>query len=176
MPKNVEIKASVPDLPRLLKLAQDLSLKDATVLVQKDIFYKCHNGRLKLRSVKSVEKNHSELIFYERPDQSGPKLSQFHIFPVENADAMDLILGSSIGRRGVVAKTRHLFMVGQTRVHVDQVEGIGDFMELEVMLDKSQTPEDGAVIAQDLMEKLCISPSNLITKAYVDLLAEKQQQ
>lgn len=174
MPRNVEIKASVASLPRLLKLVQGLSDKEGTVLVQKDIFYNCPNGRLKLRSIKVNEKSRSELIFYQRPDHSGPKVSNFSTTPVTDADAMDWVLGSSLGRRGVVAKTRQLFMVGQTRVHVDQVKDLGDFMELEVVLDDSQTPEDGAAIARDLMEKLEVKEGNLITKAYMDLLLEKQ--
>ena len=61
-------------------------------------------------------------------------------------------------------------MVGQTRVHCDRVEGLGDFMELEVVLNDDQTPEEGEAIAHDLMEKLGVQKSNLLKGAYMDML------
>ena len=61
-------------------------------------------------------------------------------------------------------------MVGQTRVHCDTVEGIGDFAELEVVLEDNQSVEDGQLIADDLMEKLGIEKTKLIKCAYMDLL------
>ena len=64
--------------------------------------------------------------------------------------------------------------MGQTRVHCDQVEGLGDFMELEVVLDDNQTTEDGQAIAEDLMVKLGIDSSKLIAGAYMDLLEAKK--
>ena len=78
----------------------------------------------------------SELIFYRRPDQDGPKVSDFIVTPVVNAEEMNQILCLSAGSEGVVAKERFLFMIGQTRVHVDKVKGLGNFMELEVSLHR----------------------------------------
>lgn len=67
-------------------------------------------------------------------------------------------------------KTRWLYLVGQTRVHCDRVEKLGDFAELEVVLEDHQTSEDGEAIAHDLMMKLGIDKANLIPGAYMDLL------
>ena len=69
-----------------------------------------------------------------------------------------------------VKKTRWLYMVGQTRVHCDTVEGLGDFMELEVVLEDDQSVEDGQKIADDLMSQLGIDQTKLIKCAYMDLL------
>ena len=66
-------------------------------------------------------------------------------------------------------------MIGQTRVHCDEVEGLGDFMELEVVLDDNQTTQEGQAIAEDLMTKLGIDKSKLISGAYMDLLEAKHQ-
>lgn len=74
-----------------------------------------------------------------------------------------------------VKKNRILFMVGQTRVHCDTVEDLGDFVELEVQLEDAQSLEDGEKIANDLMDKLGIDKSKLISGAYMDLLLEKRQ-
>ncbi|KAF2349620.1 CYTH domain, partial [Trinorchestia longiramus] len=80
------------------------------------------------------------------------------------------LLAASIGVRGEVMKTRHLFMVGQTRVHVDRVQGLGDFMELEVVLREDQTAADGQVIAGDLMKRLGVQEADLLSGAYMDMI------
>ena len=174
MPRNIEIKAKVANISNLLKVAQDLSNGNGEILQQKDIFYLCSSGRLKLRSVNTNGHAKSELIFYQRPDQDGPKLSNFVVAPVSNAEEMDKLLSFSNGSDGIVAKERTLFMVGQTRVHVDKVEGLGNFMELEVQLSENQTVEEGSKIANDLMEKLGVKKDDLITGAYHDLLKLKE--
>ncbi|KAF2361840.1 CYTH-like domain [Trinorchestia longiramus] len=61
-------------------------------------------------------------------------------------------------------------MVGQTRVHVDRVQGLGDFMELEVVLREDQTAADGQVIAGDLMKRLGVQEANLLSGAYMDMI------
>ena len=69
-----------------------------------------------------------------------------------------------------MVKTRRLFMVGQTRVHCDQVEGLGDFLELEVTLSEGESEERGVQIANELMEKLGVAKDDLISGAYMDLI------
>jgi adenylate cyclase class IV len=74
----------------------------------------------------------SQLIYYERPVESGPKLSDYHVTFIENPEALKLTLDRVCGTKGSVRKHRMLYMVGQTRVHCDRVDELGDFMELEV--------------------------------------------
>lgn len=69
-----------------------------------------------------------------------------------------------------MVKTRRLFMVGQTRVHCDQVAGLGDFLELEVTLSEGESEEKGVQIANELMEKLGVAKDDLISGAYMDLI------
>jgi len=80
------------------------------------------------------------------------------------------MLGMVHGERGVVRKTRWLYMVAQTRVHLDRVQGLGDFLELEVVLMEGQTTEEGALIARELIGRLGIDEKNLLNRAYVDLM------
>jgi predicted adenylyl cyclase CyaB len=82
------------------------------------------------------------------------------------------VLSAAFDIRGVVRKRRTVYRIGQTRVHLDQVEGLGEFVELEVVLRREQSSSDGATIAHELMEKLGISPDQLIDRAYIDLLQE----
>jgi predicted adenylyl cyclase CyaB len=75
--------------------------------------------------------------------------------------------------RGVVRKRRYLYLVGQTRVHLDEVEGLGEFMELEVVLRPEQSDAEGQAIARDLMTRLGIREEDLLEGAYMDLLEGK---
>ncbi|XP_036828544.1 uncharacterized protein LOC118947720 isoform X6 [Oncorhynchus mykiss] len=84
------------------------------------------------------------------------------------------VLADSLGVKGEVRKERRLFLVGQTRVHLDSVEGLGHYMELEVVLREDQRPEEGEAIARSLMKELGVGNDSLVTGAYVDLLLEGQ--
>ncbi|ELT91902.1 hypothetical protein CAPTEDRAFT_165045 [Capitella teleta] len=168
MPRNVEIKASVKDFEKFLSLAKELSGSEGTLLEQEDTFFNVPEGRLKLRFLKGRT---SQLIFYQRPDSDGPKVSDFHCSDV--SDQVKETLRLALGIKGSVAKKRWLFMVGQTRIHADVVDGLGSFMELEVMLRPEQTLEEGDKIAKDLMDKLQIDQSQLLSGAYMDMLLKK---
>ena len=125
-------------------------------------------GRLKLRILGPRQ---GELILYHRADAAGPKTSTYRIAPTSEPEALREILTRVLPVRGVVRKRRWLYHVGQTRIHLDQVAGLGDFVELEVVLRADQTAEAGAAIARSLMQKLGIAESQLVKQAYVDLLA-----
>ena len=80
------------------------------------------------------------------------------------------VLELAYGIRGVVRKRRYLYLVGHTRVHVDDVEGLGHFMELEVVLQPGQSDADGQAIAERLMSDLGVEKEDLLEGAYMDLL------
>ncbi len=80
------------------------------------------------------------------------------------------MLELACGIRGVVRKTRYLYLVGQTRVHLDDVEGLGQFMELEVVLREGQSDAEGQAIAEELMTRLGVERGDLLEGAYMDLL------
>lgn len=172
MPSNVEIKAAVRDLRHLTQRAQELSGTDGTVIGQQDTFFKVPAGRLKLRD---FQDGTGQLIFYERADTEGPKLSNYSITPTNDPQGLIKVLTDALGQVGQVKKKRNLYIVGQTRVHVDSVEGLGDFMELEVVMEEHQTTEEGVTIANQLMLDLGVKEDDLIEGAYMDLLLKKQQ-
>lgn len=120
----------------------------------------------------------SELIYYDRDDKEGPKLSSYDkvTIPPSSTDNLISVLKLALGEKGLVKKKRQLFMCGQTRIHVDSVEGLGDFMELEVTLKDTEEPEDGIKIAHSLMERLGVDKNDLIAGAYTDLLAENSNE
>jgi len=170
MARNIEIKARVKDLEALKNKVAPLADQGPTEIVQDDTFFVCPNGRLKLRTFSEKE---GTLVFYQRPDQEGPKESFYLLSQTDAPDALRALLTAAYGTCGRVRKVRTLYMVGRTRVHLDRVEGLGDFMELEVVLRENETAEDGVTEAHALMATLGISPDALIDGAYVDLLAKK---
>ncbi|KAK9525922.1 hypothetical protein VZT92_016590 [Zoarces viviparus] len=167
MPSNVEIKAKVSDPTLFAKKASELSQSEGTIIKQHDTFFNCSQGRLKLRDFMNES---GQLIFYERPDTDGPKLSRYSISPTSDPPSLRTVLSDALGVRGEVQKERRLFLIGQTRVHLDAVEGLGNYMELEVVMRPEQTVEDGQQVAEGLMEKLGVSEESLVTGAYVDLI------
>jgi predicted adenylyl cyclase CyaB len=140
------------------------------VIPQEDIFFHVPKGRLKLRILAA---DHAQLVYYERPDQDGPKRSNYHIFETCNPDSLKNTLALALGVRGVVRKTRYLFLAGQTRIHLDDVDGLGQFMELEVVLQDGQSDAEGQAIARDLMSRLGIKTQDLLEGAYMDLIEKK---
>lgn len=170
MPANIEIKAGIRDPARIKALVEAMAHTPSQLILQEDTFFVVPRGRLKLRKLSSTS---AELIYYEREDGPGPKESRYSIFPTSEPDSLKAILGMSLEVRGVVRKTRTLYLVGQTRIHLDQVEGLGSFVELEVVLQPNQSHADGVQMARELMAKLEIQDSELVERAYIDLLATK---
>lgn len=170
MPSNIEIKARVHDFPALQARAVALSDTPEQVIPQEDTFFNIPTGRLKLRQ---LAPDSGQLVFYERPDQGGPKRSNYILTATSEPAALKAALAAALGVRGVVRKIRHLYLVGQTRIHLDEVEGLGNFMELEVVLKEGQSDSEGQAIAEDLMGRLGIHPSNLVKGAYMDHLEQR---
>lgn len=167
MPRNVEIKARVRDFEALRLRVEALSDTPVEIIEQLDTFYITPKGRLKLRV---LAPDCCELIQYTRADDSTAKESKYDIVRSNDPASFSRILESALPIRGVVTKRRHLYLIGQTRVHLDEVESLGTFVELEVVLSKGQTAKYGAEIANELMTQLGIDATDLISGAYIDLL------
>ena len=123
-----------------------------------------------ISTFQGVGDGHGELIFYQRADQTGPKTSFYRITTTAEPDRLREVLTLAHGQTGRVIKRRTLWLVGRTRVHLDRVEGLGTFMELEVVLREDEPAGVGEREAQGLMAALGISAEALIDGAYVDLL------
>jgi adenylate cyclase len=167
MSRNVEIKARVRDPIAVESRVAELADGPPVDLEQHDTFFPVPNGRLKLRRFPDGS---GELIHYDRPDETGPKLSDYVIHRTREGDTLLPPLTRALGVRGVVRKERRLYTVGRTRVHLDTVEGLGSYLELEVVLDRGQSREDGERTAHDLLARLGVHPEDLVEGAYIDLL------
>ena len=170
MPSNIEIKARARNFEEIRRRAEDLSDTPVEVIPQEDTFFNTPQGRLKLRLLGEVK---GQLIYYTRPDQEGPKRSDYHISYTSDPANLKRVLELAYGIRGVVRKTRYLYLVGQTRVHLDDVEGLGKFMELEVVMQEGQSDAEGQAIAEGLMADLGLEKTDLLEGAYMDIMERR---
>jgi predicted adenylyl cyclase CyaB len=170
MPRNIEIKAYIPNAEAVARQAAAIADQGPFELEQDDTFFPCESGRLKLRASSSGA---GELIFYRRPNQPGPKESFYLVSPTSAPETLRQTLSLAYGQAGRVRKHRTLFMIGRTRVHLDDVQDLGHFLELEVVLNDGEPAEHGIREAHELIARLGVEPSQLVEGAYVDLLAEK---
>ncbi len=167
MARNIEIKARIENLEELYFRAAAMADHGPTEIQQDDTFFRCAGGRLKLRAFSPT---HGELIYYHRNDQEGPKESTYFIYPTTAPDLLREALSLAYGQCGRVRKHRTLFLAGRTRIHLDRVEGLGNFLELEVVLEEGECAETGVKIAEELQARLGITREQLVSGAYVDLL------
>jgi adenylate cyclase class IV len=167
MARNIEIKARVENVALIGPMVAELATEGPLEIAQDDTFFACDTGRLKLRAFSN---DSGELIFYQRLNQAGPKESFYIRSPTSAPETLRESLSMAYGQIGRVRKYRTLFLVGRTRVHLDRVEGLGHFLELEVVLVDDESAEQGIREASELMDQLGIQPEQLVEGAYIDLL------
>ncbi|MDD5753133.1 MAG: class IV adenylate cyclase [Methylococcales bacterium] len=146
-----------------------------SVLHQYDTYFNCSKGRLKMREEKDEISGFMScrLIHYVRENTLCPKESNvlISLVKLESVEEYKELLGRALGVLVVVEKVRSLYtMRGRTRVHFDNVIGLGKFLEIEVVLDPDESVEHGKVEAQCIMEQFGIQNENIIAESYSDLL------
>ena len=168
MIRNVEIKARSHDLNKIRNILQALGSDCKGVDHQIDTYFRVQDGRLKLRQG-NIE---NALIFYRRPDQSGPKQSDVLLYPTEDGGVTLLsMLEASIGIYVQVDKMREIHFIGNVKFHLDEVKGLGTFVEIEAI------DEDGSIGTEQLLsqcqhylQQFEIRDSELLQDSYSDQL------
>ncbi len=164
---NIELKARCEDFHRLREACRSLGAESQEPDRQLDTYFRVAYGRLKLRE--SLLSG-AELIFYNRADFAGPRESHWETCPVDNADEIKTILKKALGVRAVVAKRREVFVVGNVRVHLDKVQDLGGFVELEGIVDD---PSELSVVDNEvrrMQQALEIDNRSLLKESYSDLI------
>ena len=164
---NIEIKARCDDLElfksRVLQLPVTFEGED----FQTDTFFKVPQGRLKLRE-SSLYGN--KLIPYLRPDQDGPKQSDYELIPISDPQKIKDILNKILGIKGEVRKRRQIYIFENVRIHLDKVERLGNFIEFEAVIDDEKQLEFNNEKIQWLLKFFNIDSTHLIEAAYIDLM------
>ena len=169
---NIEIKVRVADLAPFRKRLQAMEASHAGTDTQRDTYFKVPDGRLKVREG-AVEQG---IIFYKRPDQAGPKPSHVErTDPGKALDAVHAVLKAALPVDVVVEKTRSIYWVENVKVHLDDVPGLGHFVELEAV-DTDGTASESELRARcsDLMSALKIPTEGLVDRSYADLVRSQK--
>jgi predicted adenylyl cyclase CyaB len=167
--RNIEVKAQCDDLAVVRAKAEGLGARDMGTLHQRDTFFAAHHARLKLREFGN---GRAELISYVRPDVVAARGSDYVLAPVERPGEVRAALEHALGILCTVTKVRHLFLLGATRIHLDEVEGLGSFVELETVIDQQSEDEARSELGT-VANALDIRPAQLIGAPYAVLLEHR---
>lgn len=164
---NVEIKSRTDRLARVRERAEALGAEWQWSRAQRDTFYGVPRGWLKLRE---SDPEVAELISYTRAtDRSGPRLSAYDVAPLDDAGRWHRLLGRVLEVEAVVEKQRELWIWRHTRIHLDQVRGLGEFVELETVV-RDITAEEAEAETHRVIEALALDPAQFLAVPYRELL------
>lgn len=166
--KNIELKVKVSGFNKIIKSLKAQGAEYLGALKQKDVYFDCNIGRLKIREINN---KNFELIFYQRPDKLSSKLSEYSVVSLkkEQSRLLKNILSKSNRIKTIVIKNRKLWLFKHTRIHLDYVNKVGKFLEIETVLGKI-TKNEGAVEYQEVYDLLQLSKYEKISKSYSDLM------
>jgi adenylate cyclase class IV len=170
---NIETKARSPNLGELARRAAEAGATFEGLLEQTDTYFHVERKWLKLREwahrrPDGATASGAELIRYERADAAGARTSAYERTPVGDANACREQLAARHGVRGSVTKRRELWIFGSTRIHLDSVDGLGDFVELETVLGEG--PQEAYRAEHELLlETLGIERADTVDGSYIDL-------
>ncbi len=167
MRRNIELKARCRDLSRAAAAVLKLGARQQEVLIQTDTYFRVPQGRLKLRETKDQP---AELIFYDRPDSTAFRDSHYDLVTIADPTQTKLLLSRALGPRGEVRKQRTLYLWHNIRIHLDDVAGLGSFLEFEAVISSpvDETPSQERLTT--LTEVLMIRPEERVAASYSDLL------
>ncbi len=158
---NIEIKAKCSDQQRIKQILQEQGAEYRGSDHQIDTYFRSPQGRLKLREG-NIE---NCLCFYEREDKAGPKQSNVILFEHQRGSTLKEILLRSLGVLAVVDKQREIYFIGNVKFHIDSVQNLGTFVEIEA-IDKEGT------IGKERLHEQCIRYLNLFGIKEADLMSE----
>ncbi|HLY35271.1 MAG TPA: cytidine deaminase [Candidatus Limnocylindria bacterium] len=167
MPVNIELKARDVDPEATLGRCQALGAEDRGSFKQRDTYFTARRGRLKLRE--QGEGEASELIAYRRPDDAAATESAYVRAPVSAAGELAQALDAALGAVDVVLKRRRLLIWEGVRIHLDEVVGLGSFIEFEAVLPDAGSPDQAQAKVERLRSELSITDEMLVPVGYVDL-------
>ncbi|MCX8009723.1 MAG: class IV adenylate cyclase [Ignavibacteria bacterium] len=164
MPKNLEIKCKVDNLEKFKMILKEIKAKHIFTSEMKDVYFKVDKGRLKVRD-SAGEKS---IIFYNRNEDGKERWSKFFVIEVNQPQRYVNFFNKFLEKLVTVKKKRSLYHFGNTRIHLDKVERLGYFIELETKLSKSITKARKEF--NFLCNKLNLDKSVQILNSYSDLI------
>lgn len=163
--RNIELKAHLPDRARALEACRRIAAAPQGDIHQIDTYYRVPHGRLKLRVARPGE---TELVQYHRPDVAGAKGCDYRLETVEAG--LGEMLGDALGVLATVEKVRSLYLWENVRIHLDEVAGLGSFIEFEAVQAPGSADEDGYEKLSFLIDVFGIADSEHLKYSYLDMV------
>lgn len=163
---NLERKARCADLAAAAAAVAALGARREGVLEQTDLYFRVPNGRLKLRTTPGQL---AALIWYDRPDETKARRSRYYLVPVREAAALRAALAAALGERAEVRKRRTLWLWHNVRIHLDEVQGLGTFVEFEAVMSASEDETTAAARLAELASALRLTPADDVAGSYGEL-------
>ena len=167
--KNLEAKFRLSNHAEAEERARAIGYTRRAVLNQRDTFFRVANGKLKLRE----ENGSAVLIFYHRGESGPLMLSNYEIAKVANPPRTLRILATALGPIAVVEKVRTLMMRDNVRLHLDQVERLGEFGEIEAVIADGDDPERSRSAVNEILGALKVEKADLIDVSYFEMIAKQ---
>jgi adenylate cyclase class 2 len=164
---NIELKAILPDWAAAQQVAERLATQHLGTQRQVDTYFNAAHGRLKLRK---IDGRSAQLIWYQRADAAGPKPSNYLIVPVVHSEALHAALAGAWGIDAVVAKSRTVYLYHTVRIHLDRVDGLGDFLEFEAVIGPECDLPRATQLVEQLTQAFHIDPANCLAGSYREML------
>jgi predicted adenylyl cyclase CyaB len=171
--RNLELKARCPCLVRARTAIERLEVSIASVEFQTDTYFHVPRGRLKLREINDQS---ACLIWYDRPNLDQVRSSSYYLIPVPDATRMKAMLTTAFGVRVEVRKRREIYLWHNVRIHLDDVAGLGTFLEFEAVLESTADEAASQGRLDRLMQLLELSPVDSLAPSYGDLLQESRSR
>ena len=165
--RNMEVKARLRDPIAARQIAAALATAPAESQRQRDTYFHVRHGRLKLRE---IEGQTSQLVWYARSDQFGPKGSDYRLVAVAHPAELREALASACGISAVVEKQREVFLYNNVRIHLDVVTDLGDFIEFEAVLGPEVNDTAGRAQVEFLQSAFQLSADDLLDRSYAEML------
>ena len=165
--RNLERKARCADLSAAARAVECLGARHEGVLEQTDVYFRVPKGRLKLRTMPGAP---PVLIWYERPDEAASRWSHYYLVPISDPTTLRSALAAALGERGEVRKRRTLWLWHNVRIHLDEVGGLGMFVEFEAVMSASDDEATAHARLAELAAALGLTPADEVAGSYADLL------
>jgi len=169
--RNIELKARLRHRATAHEAAESLADRPVEVQSQCDTYFHCRHGRLKLRE---IDGRGAQLIWYDRADLADAKPSNYRLADVADGESLKATLAAALGVRAVVRKNRRVYWHRNVRIHLDEVDSLGSFLEFEaVIADSADSAEDAAArqLVAELLTHFDLRPDDLLRRSYGDMLA-----
>jgi predicted adenylyl cyclase CyaB len=167
--RNIELKARLRDPTAARAIAEQLTGDAGRLEIQTDTYFRCRHGRLKLRE---IEGRAAQLIWYQRDDLAEAKASDYRLTELdaapEAAESVRQSLSAALDVRGQVKKRRQIYLFQNVRIHLDEVEGLGNYLEFEAMIVAAADEPRSRQLLEELARRFDLQPSDLLCDSYGD--------